>query len=239
MAIIHRTTLEPTKLELLAAWLPTRSWYAGDGRAPELAKAGGFRLDDPDGAVGIEFMVVTDSSGARPVAYLAPLAYRGAPLDGHDDALIGTTEHGVLGHRWVYDGTRDPVVQERLFALALGTAKPQAQSINETPDPSVVTVFAGPAGETGPAEAADLAGMTGPAKAAGPAGKAGPAEAADLGDATEVTAAVGGVRLAVRVHRVLAPGDADPAALGHVAAPWTLPDGGSVRGVVATVRAAG
>ncbi|HEY3684277.1 MAG TPA: 1,4-alpha-glucan branching protein [Streptosporangiaceae bacterium] len=215
MAIIHRTTLEPTKLELLAAWLPTRPWYAGDGRAPEPVKAGGFRLDDPDGAVGIEFMVVTDSSGARPVAYLAPLAYRGAPLDGHDDALIGTTEHGVLGRRWVYDGTRDPVVQERLFALVLGTAEPQAQSVNETPDPSVVAVFTGEAGEPGPAEAADLA------------------------DGTEVTATVRGVRLAVRVHRVLVPGDADPAALGHVAAPWTLPDGGSVRGVVATVRAAG
>jgi hypothetical protein len=26
---------------------------------------------------------------------------RGAPLDGADQALIGTSEHGVLGRRWV------------------------------------------------------------------------------------------------------------------------------------------
>jgi len=36
-----------------------------------------------------------------------PLTYRGAPLDGAEDALVGTTEHGVLGRRWVYDGTRE------------------------------------------------------------------------------------------------------------------------------------
>jgi hypothetical protein len=216
MAIIHRTTLEPSKLELLAGWLPTRSWYAGAGRAPELAKAGGFRLDDPEGAVGVEFMMITDSAGERPVAYQVPVAYRGAPLDGLDDALIGTTEHGVLGHRWVYDGTRDPVLRALLFGLVLGTAEPQAQSVNETPDPSVTAVFAGAA-----------------------AGEVDAAEVTDLADATEITAAVGGERLVLSVRRVLVPGDADPSALGHVAAPWTLPDGGSVRGVVATVRAAG
>lgn len=48
MAIIHHTTLSPTKLELLAPWLLKQPWYAGDGRAPELARTGGFRLDDPD-----------------------------------------------------------------------------------------------------------------------------------------------------------------------------------------------
>ena len=29
MAIIHRTTLNPGKLELLAAWLPGQPWYRG------------------------------------------------------------------------------------------------------------------------------------------------------------------------------------------------------------------
>ncbi|MGC5411428.1 maltokinase N-terminal cap-like domain-containing protein, partial [Streptomyces sp. DT225] len=56
MAVIHRTTLSPTKLELLTAWLPTRPWYAGS-TSPSLVKSGGFRLDDPQGEVGIEFMV--------------------------------------------------------------------------------------------------------------------------------------------------------------------------------------
>ena len=72
-----------------------------------------------------------------------------------DDALIGTTEHGVLGHRWIYDATRDPVAQAQLFALLLGTVKPQAQSVNETPDPTVLVTFTGaPEGAAGPAELA-------------------------------------------------------------------------------------
>ena len=29
MAVIHRTTLKPTKLELLTSWLPSRPWYRG------------------------------------------------------------------------------------------------------------------------------------------------------------------------------------------------------------------
>lgn len=65
MAVIHRTTMSPGKLELLAAWMPSKPWYRG-GDAPLLAKAGGFRIDDPEGEVGIEFMVVTDTSGDSP-----------------------------------------------------------------------------------------------------------------------------------------------------------------------------
>lgn len=117
MAVIHNTTtLTPTKLDLLATWLPEQPWYAGKGQ-PELARAGGFRLDDPEGEVGIEFLVVTDSSGDEPVVYQVPFSYRGAPLAGGDKALVGTTEHGVLGKRWVYDGAHDPVVAAQLFAL--------------------------------------------------------------------------------------------------------------------------
>ncbi|EDX26627.1 conserved hypothetical protein [Streptomyces sp. Mg1] len=97
MAIIHKTTMSPDKLELLAAWLPDRPWYLPTGRPPELVRSGGFRLDDPEGEVGIEFMVVTDTSGGEPTAYHVPLTYRGAPLAGAEAALVGTTEHGVLG----------------------------------------------------------------------------------------------------------------------------------------------
>jgi hypothetical protein len=144
MAVIHHTTLTPGKLELLAAWLPAQPWYARTGRQPELSRAGGFRLDDPDGEVGIEFMVVTDSSGDRPCIYHVPLSYRGAPLDGADDALIGTTEHGVLGTRWVYDGPRDPVLFGQLLALIQGEAEPQAQGVSNAPDRTVSSHFAGP-----------------------------------------------------------------------------------------------
>ena len=149
MAIIHDTTMSPGKLELLTAWLPAQSWYLGGGRRPALAKAGGFRLDDPGGEVGIEFMVVTDGSGDQVTAYQVPMTYRAEPLAGADGALIGTSEHGVLGHRWIYDGTRDPVLMAQLVALLQGTAEPQAQSVSSTPDPTVTVRRAEAAGVGG------------------------------------------------------------------------------------------
>jgi hypothetical protein len=133
MAVIHDTTMQPSKLELLARWLPQQTWYAGTSDG--LTRAGGFRLDDPDGEVGIEFMVV--AAGDRQ-AYLVPMTYRGAPLAEADDALIGTGEHGVLGTRWIYDGARDPVLQAQLAALLRGEVVAQAQSLSNTPDPSVL-----------------------------------------------------------------------------------------------------
>ena len=139
MAFVHRTTMKPTKLELLTGWLPKQSWYVGDTQAPELVKAGGFRLDDPRGAVGIEFMVVADTTAREPVAYLVPMGYRDAALEGvvPGEALIGTSEHGVLGTRWIYDGVHDPVVMGQLRALLRGEAMPQHQSRSDTPDPTV------------------------------------------------------------------------------------------------------
>ncbi|WP_335937115.1 maltokinase N-terminal cap-like domain-containing protein [Streptomyces sp. PTD5-9] len=217
MAFIHRTTLTPTKLELLTTWLPTQPWYLGKGR-PELERAGGFRLDDPEGEVGIEFMAVTDASGDRPVTYQVPFSYRGAPMAGADEALIGTTEHGVLGTRWVYDGTRDPVLVAQLFALVLGEAEPQMQSTSHTPDPSVTVVSADSFG------ASAITSTT----------------VSDDPDGTYLlveTAADGGP-LAIRVNRVLRPGreaDEEAAALGHVTAGWPLPDGTAARAVFAVV----
>lgn len=130
MAVIHRTTMVPGKLELLAGWLPRQDWYAG---GPALARAGGFRLDDPDGEVGIEFLVARDAAAA----YLVPLTYRGAPLEGAGAHLIGTAEHGVLGPRWIYDGTADPVLLGQLAELIQGRARPQHASQSDTPDDSV------------------------------------------------------------------------------------------------------
>ncbi|HTW05674.1 MAG TPA: 1,4-alpha-glucan branching protein [Streptosporangiaceae bacterium] len=138
MAIIHETTVTPSKLDLLKAWLPAQPWYLGAEGEPDLTRAGGFRLDDPAGEVGIEFMVVTDGSGDEGAAYLVPLTYRGRALDGGEGALVGTMQHGVLGHRWIYDGTRDPVLAAQLAALIRGEAEPQAQSISNTPDPTVI-----------------------------------------------------------------------------------------------------
>ena len=137
MAIIHHTTMSPGKLELLTAWLPAQPWYRQTGHQPELAKAGGFRLDDPQGEVGIEFMVVTDGSGYGATAYQVPLTYRACALAGDCGGLIGTSEHGVLGRRWIYDGIHDPVLLARLLALIQGEAEPQAQSVSNAADPTV------------------------------------------------------------------------------------------------------
>lgn len=83
MAVIHETTMKPGKLDLLAAWLPAQPWYLGAGRRePRLTRAGGFRLDDPAGEVGIEFMVVADAAAEDIVYYLVPMTYRGHPLAG-------------------------------------------------------------------------------------------------------------------------------------------------------------
>jgi hypothetical protein len=80
MAVVHKTTMNPGKLELLAAWLPAQPWHLAAAGKPELAKSGGFCLDDPAGQVGIEFMAVTSRSDGQAVTYLVPMTYRGQPL---------------------------------------------------------------------------------------------------------------------------------------------------------------
>jgi hypothetical protein len=211
MAVIHHTALKPTKLELLTSWLPSRPWYHGGAGKPELAKAGGFRLDDPQGEVGIEFMVVTDTSGTHPTSYLVPLTYRGAPLDGAEHALVGTMEHGVLGRRWAYDGCHDPVLVTQLLALIEGRVQAQDQNTSDTPDREVTRSYLG--GSLAPTDFTT---------------------AADGQEGTELPAPQG---TALRLHRVLRPTPDNaplltPAeATGHVAGSWHMPDGTRPRGL--------
>ena len=206
MSLIHRTTLKPTKLELLTEWLPSRPWYQGAAGLPSLTKAGGFRLDDPAGEVGLEFMVAADGS----TAYHVPLTYRGTPLAEISDALIGTLEHGVLGRRWVYDGTRDPVLVRQLMALIQGEAEPQAQSQSDTQDP---TVLSWPAANRALGSAAFTV--------------------ADDAEGTMVSVSATAGELALRIHRVLRPVTGDGAAPGAVSATWGLADGTRARGIFA------
>ncbi|MEV6030739.1 1,4-alpha-glucan branching protein [Nonomuraea sp. NPDC052116] len=211
MAVIHHTDLKPTKLELLTSWLPTRPWYLGGAGEPELAKAGGFRLDDPEGEVGIEFMVVTDTSGTQPISYLVPLTYRGAPLDGAEHALVGTMEHGVLGRRWAYDGCHDPVLVAQLPALIEGRVQAQDQNTSDTPDREVTRSY--------------LRDSPAPTNFS--------ATAVDDRAGTELPAPDG---TTLRLHRVLRPAPDDapllpPEAIGHVAGSWRLPDGTRARGL--------
>lgn len=128
MALIHRATLHPTKVELLADWLPTRAWRTGS--TGEVRRVAGYRFDDPAGAVGMETMLVRVGDG--PVLQV-PLTYRDAPLDGGDEWLIGTTEHSVLGTRWVYDAVGDPVYAAAL-ADAILSGHGQAQEFMQVED---------------------------------------------------------------------------------------------------------
>jgi hypothetical protein len=143
VAEIHRTTMTPTKLELVARWLPLQPWYDGRDEGPQLTRVGGFRLDDPDGEVGMEVLLVGDDAGGTRTTYCVPMTYRGAPLEGAEHALVGTSEHGVLGLRWLYDAPHDPVFVTQLVALLAGEAQPQHQTESHTPDPDVELV--GPA----------------------------------------------------------------------------------------------
>lgn len=104
MAIVHEATVSPTKLELITSWLESRPW-AGAG---EVERLGSYRFDDPAGEVGIEGLLLSRGGAVLHV----PLTYRSAPLSGGEAHLIGTMQHSVLGERWVYDATGDPVALE-------------------------------------------------------------------------------------------------------------------------------
>lgn len=211
--------MSPGKLELLAAWLPGQPWYTGTGRAPELARAGGFRLDDPQGEVGIEFMAVTDLSGDHATTYHVPMTYRGTELNGADSALVGTSEHGVLGRRWVYDGAADPVLIEQLAALTQGEVQAQAQSVSDTPDTTVrCTPFRG-----------------GRVRVSGSPVLSSDASSTQI--AMRAVAADGGEsELAIRIIRLLSavPGPRAPEhGRGEVSASWRLPEGTQDHGTFA------
>ncbi|MGX6601429.1 CG0192-related protein [Micromonosporaceae bacterium Da 78-11] len=118
MALLHRAEISPTKLELLAAWLPTQVWYPGGAVPTDLDRVAACRFDDPAGQVGVEIFLVRPGDG--PLLH-TPMTYRDAPLDGAERWLIGTTEHSALGRRWVYDAVGDPVyVSALLTAIRTG-----------------------------------------------------------------------------------------------------------------------
>lgn len=146
MAIIHQAELRPTKMELLSQWLPGRPWFTEPGSAPE--KIGAFRFDDPDGEVGLETVLVGTDEGV----FQVPLSYRGAPLAGAENFLLGTMEHSVLGRRWVYDACGDPCYVRALTAAILG-GRPQAKHYLQVDGGQKVLPESVIVGSTGPLEA--------------------------------------------------------------------------------------
>jgi hypothetical protein len=115
-------TLTPSFGEFMPRWLARQRWYLGV-EVPVLRPVGAFRLEDPDGKVGIETQLVTDGDEI----YQIPMTYRGAALT--KGALIATAEHSVLGDRWIYDATTDPVWEAELLRLvqAGGTGGPSGR----------------------------------------------------------------------------------------------------------------
>jgi hypothetical protein len=171
VALLHKATLRPSKLDALTAWLPGRPW-ADRADVSTLTQVGSYRFDDPAGAVGIETLLVRTGDGRL---LQVPLTYRAAPLAGAGDALVATMEHSVLGPRWAYDGCADPV-GVRTLAAAILTGGHEAELEYDTgdgverreptvrvvgsgtppaavPEPTALTVEEGPAGtvvSTGP-----------------------------------------------------------------------------------------
>ncbi|MGA4692459.1 maltokinase N-terminal cap-like domain-containing protein [Rhodococcus sp. AB351] len=114
MALLYDAELSPTKVELLRDWLPRTSFYRGGESSVD--RLGAFRFNDPAGEVGIETHLVRDADG---VVYQVPWTYRSAPL--REGRSVGETEHSVLGHRFVYDATTDPVyIRQLLVTICAG-----------------------------------------------------------------------------------------------------------------------
>jgi len=142
MALLHHASLVPSKGELLAAWLPSQPWATD---LPGLKPFGGYRLDDPDGEVGMEGILLRSTAGD---VLHVPLTYRAAPLEGAEEFLIGTMEHSALGTRWVYDATGDPVWRSALATTVLtgGTGAEEYFEVDgkrETREPSVAVAGSG------------------------------------------------------------------------------------------------
>lgn len=133
MALLHDATLRPSKLEALQEWVPAQDWYPGDEADFEVL--GRFRFDDPQGEVGIETYLL----GRGEDVFHVPLTYRGAPLDEPDAVLVTTMEHSVLGPRWVYDGTTDPVYLA-VAAEVIRTGATEAAQVVQHADGSTTDV---------------------------------------------------------------------------------------------------
>lgn len=127
MALIHRAQIRPTKVELIGGWLPSQPWYVGEPN-PDVESLGAYRFDDPAGEVGIDTHLVRADGGQ---ILHVPMTYRAAPLAGGEPWLIGTTEHSVLGKRYVYDACGDPVYANALAAAILAGGR-QAEEYVET-----------------------------------------------------------------------------------------------------------
>lgn len=187
MALLHKATLAPSKLELLTDYLPTVAGLSGLVE-PDIELVGSYRFDDPAGEVGIETHLVRSGSGAM---LHIPLTYRNKPMPGSEADVIATIEHSVLGTRWVYNAVADPVyVSELLTAILTGGRQ-------------VEQYFEGPEGRTYRDPSAVVAGTGSPGSPVPTVGAT-----SNLATGTESVIAVGDIELVVR-HALDEPAPSD------------------------------
>lgn len=133
--VYPEATLSPSKLDLLANWLPKQPWFKCE--AADLSQVGRYRFVDPDGEVGLDGMLVSDGSQV----YHVPVTWRAQPLP--EGTLIGTLEHSALGTRYCYDATTDAVfVAELLRVIREGDTAADivsAETNEPVPNPTSVT----------------------------------------------------------------------------------------------------
>lgn len=115
MATLHDAQLRPTKIEILNRWVPSQSW-ASDVDTSTLESVGAYRFDDPAGEVGVETHLLSTGDGR---VIQVPLTYRARALEGAEESLITKMHHSVLGERWVYDASVDPVFARTLAETIL------------------------------------------------------------------------------------------------------------------------
>ena len=161
MALLYDAVLTPSKLELIESWLSMQPWFVGE---TVLESVAAYRFDDPEDTVGIETIIVASDAGT---VYQAALTYRGAALVGAEKWLIGTMEHSVLGHRFIYDATGDPVYLAAL-ATTIRFRGHQAELIVDTNGtrvlraPTALVSGTHPAGASGTIEGADATAAVSP-----------------------------------------------------------------------------
>ncbi|MDQ6837112.1 MAG: hypothetical protein M3137_01890 [Actinomycetota bacterium] len=129
MAIIYQAQLTPSKIDLLTSWVQIQPWL-GDANASTLEAVGAYRFDDPDGAVGLETHLLRTADGQM---LQVPVTYRDAPVAGAELSLIATTQHSVLGKRWVYDACGDLVwVKALMTAVLTGGTQAELEVVTDT-----------------------------------------------------------------------------------------------------------
>ncbi|WP_026531248.1 1,4-alpha-glucan branching protein GlgB [Haematomicrobium sanguinis] len=109
--------------QLLHEWLPTRRWFPGHASETfELFEVGGFALEDPQGIVDLQVLMLQVKFADRQATLFVPLTIRESKLPDLESWFVGKVQHEGAGQgqtdAFVYDGTADPVFVTQWLELA-------------------------------------------------------------------------------------------------------------------------